>query len=129
MQRKTGQREAIQRAIREAGRPLGPQEIRDLAEPYSPGVGIATIYRTIKALVETEWLATVEIPGGPTLYELAAKPHHHHFHCRACGKVYEVHGCGGHFQQMTPQGFRLEAHEVILRGLCKNCVAKEEPKA
>ncbi|MBI1292571.1 transcriptional repressor [bacterium] len=126
MQRKTGQREAIKRAIREAERPVGPLEIRDLAEAYSPGVGIATIYRTVKSLLETGWLAPVEIPGGPTLYELAAKPHHHHFHCRECGKVFEVHGCAGHFQKMTPPGFQLEGHEVILRGLCDQCSAKSK---
>jgi len=125
MQRRTGQRDAIERTIREAGRPVGPQEIRELAERYSPGVGIATIYRTIKALVANGTLAVVEIPGGPALYELAAKPHHHHFHCRACGKVFEVHGCGGHFHQMTPLGFVLEGHEVILRGLCSDCVSKQ----
>jgi Fur family ferric uptake transcriptional regulator len=66
----------------------------------------------------------VEIPGQPTLYELAAKPHHHHFLCRTCGRVFEVEGCVGHFQQLTPKGFELEGHEVILRGRCLDCVTQ-----
>lgn len=121
MQRKTRQRDAIQRALEEADRPLGPEEIQARAQKIVPRLGIATVYRTVKALTEAGTLVTVDLPGEPTRYEIAGKDHHHHFHCRACGRVFEVEGCPGDLSRLNPPGFKLEDHEVILYGLCGTC--------
>lgn len=121
MQRKTGQREAIKRALSEAGRPLSPLEIHELARVYAPGLGIATVYRAVKTLIEENWIAVVELPGEAPRYELGSKPHHHHFHCVSCRKLFEVDGCSGHFHKLTPAGFVLQSHELLLRGLCGTC--------
>lgn len=126
MQRRTAQREAIKQVLIEAGRALGPNEILDEARGQSPGMGIATVYRTVKSLVESGWLVTVDIPGEPPRYEVVRPQHHHHFHCRVCGRVFPVDHCSGNFRAMTPPGFHLESHEVILRGVCQECVADEE---
>lgn len=119
--RRTNQREAIKSALTEAGRPLSPQEILTAARILAPGIGIATVYRAIKDLTEEEWLAAVEIPGEPARYERGGKPHHHHFHCRGCARVFEVDACPGQFARITPPGFVLEGHEILLRGLCPDC--------
>lgn len=124
MNRKTRQREAIRNVFAKARRPLGPQEILSLAQDDVPGLGIATVYRTVKGLVEEGWLAPIDIPGQPTCYEAADLEHHHHFHCRGCGKVYDVAGCpGGNVLSIGPPGFKVEAHEVILYGRCTACIA------
>lgn len=123
MQRETRQRKAIRRAFTEAGHPLSPRELHDAAQAYAEGLGIATVYRNIRALEEADWLEPVELPGEPARYEVAGKGHHHHFHCRECDKVYEVEGCPGNLQDVTPEGFRLERHEFVLYGLCETCVA------
>lgn len=121
MERDTQQRRAIRQAFREAGRPLSPQEVLEVAAPESPGLGVATVYRTVKGLVEQGWLATVTLPGEPPRYEVAGKEHHHHFHCRGCGRVFEIEGCPGELARMTPKGFVLENHEVVLYGRCAGC--------
>ncbi len=121
MIRKTKQREAIRDVIREAGRPVGPEEILSLAREKVPGLGLATVYRAVKGLTEEGWLQTVELPGEPPRYERSGIGHHHHFHCRECGRVYDVQGCPGNLQALAPPGFRLEDHEVILYGLCSDC--------
>ncbi len=121
MQRRTQQREAIKKALGEAGRPLSPHEILEEARAHSPGMGIATVYRAVKQLVDADWLAPVEIPGEPPRYEVVRQDHHHHFYCRECGRVFAVQHCPGDFRRMTPRGFRLESHEVLLRGVCAEC--------
>ncbi len=123
MNRKTRQREAIRSVFAKARRPLGPQEILSLAQDDVPGLGIATVYRTVKGLVEEGWLAPIDIPGQPTCYEAADMEHHHHFHCRGCGRVYDVDGCPGNVLSIGPPGFKVEAHEVILYGRCTACIA------
>lgn len=129
MQRKTTQREAIVQVLDGASDPLTPNEILEECNVIRPGIGIATVYRAVKALVEDGWLTTVEIPGEPNRYERADKPHHHHFHCRECGRVFDVEGCPGNIKQLTPKGFTTESHELTLKGVCADCTASPSPKA
>lgn len=120
--RNTSQKAAIRRVFEEDDRPLSPQEVLDAAREYVPKIGIATVYRSIKAFQEEGFLVSVSIPDGPPRYEIAGKAHHHHFHCNVCGKVYEIHACSGDMKSITPAGFKLENHEILLYGKCKDCV-------
>lgn len=123
MQRETRQRRAIREALETAGHPLSPRELHEAAQGRVKGIGIATIYRNIKALHDEGFLVPVELPGEPPRYEVAGKDHHHHFHCRRCDRVFEVDGCPGNLTAVTPRGFKLEGHEFVLYGLCQFCVA------
>ena len=125
MQRRTRQRDAIRDVLRDARRPLSPQEILDAAESEVPSLGLATVYRNIKALVAEGWLHPVELPGAPDRYELADQGHHHHFHCRDCDRVFDIEGCPGRLDDMAPGDFQVESHEIILYGLCPDCTAPE----
>lgn len=120
-ERDTQQRRAIRSAIEQANRPLSPREVLDHAQAQSPGLGIATVYRTLKSGVEGGWLQPVELPGEPPRYEPTGKRHHHHFHCRRCDRVYEIDGCPADLRALTPPGFALEAHEIVLYGQCAAC--------
>jgi len=121
MQRDTAQRRAIRRALDEAGRPLGALEVLDRAQGDVPGLGLATVYRNIKALTEEGAVAVVELPGQPPRFESAGKDHHHHFLCESCGKLYELGGCLGGVKELLPAGFRLSTHELLLHGRCRAC--------
>lgn len=121
--RDTQQRRAIRAAIDDANRPLSPREVLDSARRGSPGLGIATVYRTLKTWVEEGGLTQVDLPGEPPRYEVTGKQHHHHFHCRSCDRVYELQGCPEGLRALTPPGFSLEAHEVVLYGRCAECAS------
>jgi Fur family ferric uptake transcriptional regulator len=130
MMRDTPQRRAIRRALREAGRPLTPDEIlRGGRTRGAPTLGIATVYRNLKALEEDGWAAPVELPGEVTRYEVAGKPHHHHFLCRGCDGAFDVRGCSDDVDAAAPPGFRVEGHEVILYGVCAGCHDAQERSA
>lgn len=119
--RDTRQRRAIRAAFLSTDRPLDPNEVLELAAGEHSGLGIATVYRNIKMLLEEGWLTAVELPGEVTHYELAGKEHHHHFHCRACGKVFELNACLPNVQKLAPQGFAVTGHELLLYGACRDC--------
>lgn len=122
MKRDTPQRRAIRSVIEDAGRPLSPLEILTAAKARCPGVGIATVYRALKSLVDERWADAVELPGSPPRYEVCRESHHHHFVCRGCDRVYEVEGClHTLIRSLTPPGFRLEDHEMTLYGRCPDC--------
>lgn len=121
MVRNTRQRAIIREVLEKADRPLGAQEVLTEAQEQMEGLGIATVYRTIKGLMEEGWLVPVELPGEPPRYELAGKDHHHHFHCKDCGKMYELEGCVENLKKLIPKGFRITGHEVLLYGACAQC--------
>ena len=121
--RHTVQRQAIVTVLRGCTRPLTPLEILAGARRASPRLGIATVYRAVKSLLDAQLLVSVQVPGEAARYEMAGKPHHHHFLCRTCRRVYDVEGCPGNLDSLAPDGFRLESHEVSLVGVCRSCAA------
>lgn len=96
-----------------------------MASESLPGIGIATIYRNLKSLVEGGLLKVVEIPGASPLYELADLEHHHHFQCNECERVFDIPGCPGNLQNLTPPGFCVMSHNITLYGQCPECNPEE----
>ena len=123
MERNTRQRGAIRRVFAALHRPLSPAEVLQAAQSEVSSMGIATVYRTIKALVDEGEIKSIDVPGEAPRYEVAHLGHHHHFHCRACNKVFEVDGCPSDIQKLAPDGFQTEGHEVMLFGRCVTCKA------
>jgi len=119
--RRTQQREAIRRTFEETARPLAPQEILQLAIERAPGMGIATVYRTVKKFLSDGLIQVVELPGAPNRYELTGLDHHHHFCCRNCDRVFDIDGCPEHVADLAPEGFEIESHEIVLYGVCSGC--------
>lgn len=123
MERSTRQRTAIRAVIDAAGRPLTPQEILDGARNHVPEIGIATVYRNLRLLLDESVIQVVSLPGENPRYESMhpAHDHHHHFHCRACDRVFDVPGCPGPMENLAPDGFVVERHDLTLYGTCADC--------
>jgi Fur family ferric uptake transcriptional regulator len=126
MERSTKQRSAIRDVLQAADRPLLACEVLEMAQKSVPSLGIATVYRTLKALVDQESLQVVELPGENPRFEFA-HGHHHHFYCRDCGRVYDVHACPGELGELVPPGFVVKSHELTLYGCCAKCQGKTAP--
>lgn len=124
MERNTQQRQAILKVFEKSTRPLNIQEIHAAAKRRCQGIGIATVYRNLKTLLEDGKLVSVDMPGGVVLYELPGHDHHHHFACNSCQKVFDVDACGLNLQKLIPPGFKLEQHEILLSGLCESCAVR-----
>lgn len=71
--RSTRQRNAIHRAFEKTGRPLSPKEILEIAIHEVSGMGIATVYRNIRIMLDQHDLMTVEVPGQASRYFLAGR--------------------------------------------------------
>ena len=121
-QRSTRQRRAIRLVFEKTDRPLSTQEVLTAAKEHEQGLGIATVYRTLNLLLSEGWLTTVKLPGEAPRYERGGKPHHHHFHCVECGRVFEVPGSDELLESLVPPGFVLSDHDLVLHGRCDECV-------
>ena len=127
MERATRQNAAIREAIEAAGRPLSPTEVLDEARRHVAALGLATVYRNLRSLVDEGAIQAVTLPGEVARYEVAQRGHHHHFRCDACQRVFDVHRCPGDLAGLAPPGFAVARHEITLYGLCSDC--RPAPKA
>jgi Fur family ferric uptake transcriptional regulator len=121
MERSTRQNAAIRAAIAAAGRPLSPAEVLEDARRHVAALGLATVYRNLKALVDEGAIQVVTLPGEAARYEQADPGHHHHFRCDVCQRVFDVHQCPGDLARLAPPGFIVDRHEITLYGRCSDC--------
>jgi Fur family transcriptional regulator, ferric uptake regulator len=119
--RKTKQRDALREVFERAERPLSIAELLERASNQVDGLGVATVYRTVNALLEERWIEAVEIAGEAARYERSDKAHHHHFQCEQCDRVFDIAGCMDNLRKLVPPKFRIKTHDVTLYGLCASC--------
>lgn len=116
-------------ALAGAGRHLSAEELHRLARRRSPGIGIATVYRSVKCLCGCGKVLEVKLGDGAAVYE-AASPRRQaqaHLVCTACGSVAEADApelsalVSGLAEK---RGFSPVVLE--LRGLCVKCSKKRK---
>lgn len=81
--RVTGPRLEVISLIENKSGAFSAEEISD----ELPEVGRATVYRTLKLLLEVELICKLQMRGGGPRYSLARIEHHHHTVCVSCGQV------------------------------------------
>ena len=89
-----------------------------------PTIGIATLYRTMKLLIDAR-LAEMHTFNEKTTYErLYQVNHHDHLICQICNKTVEFeHPLIEKYQQEVCErhGFDLKSHRMELFGFCNEC--------
>jgi Fur family ferric uptake transcriptional regulator len=120
--RLTPQREAVLEAIEAAGGRFTLVEVYDRARRAEPGLGLATVYRTVDLLRHTGSVRPLPSEGKAT-YVRCRPGHHHHLVCLACGAVEETSLCTAPnaAELKRRYGFAPEAHELDIYGTCKRC--------
>ena len=91
-----------------------------------PEVGRATVYRTIKLLLEAGVICKLAMPNGAPKYSLARVEHHHHTACIRCGTV-------GEFRDITIERMlrtigdeisgKIVGHRIEFYIVCLECLA------
>ena len=123
MIRQTKQRTAILDVIKDSGRPLTTNEILELGKRVVPNLGLRTVYRNLKELMDAQKVVCVDYPGQPTRYEVVTNREHCvHFICRECERLYDLDIETPDFEVKPPEGFQVDGDEVILYGKCPSCL-------
>lgn len=128
-ERMTAARRAVLEAL--AGTPdhLSADQVVALLESTHPGVHRATVYRTLDVFDDLGVVSHVHTHGAAKTYHFAASPagHEHlHAHCRVCGGVTVIPidslDQASH-RVRSLNGFRIEASQSTLAGVCADCIA------
>lgn len=122
----TSQRDRILEIFVDAGRHLSAEELHDRIKKVHPGIGYATVYRTLKLLAGAGLAEERRFADGFTRYEYKAVDggHHDHLICTRCGRILEFENerieelqrdvaRRNHFQE--------QSHKLEIYGLCKEC--------
>jgi Fur family ferric uptake transcriptional regulator len=130
--RLTPQRRAILGVLQvNAGKHLSAEEIHDLVKKGSPGLGLATVYRTLELLVDAAIAHRLDFGDGRARYELARQEEHQHHHlvCVECGTISEVNAdLLQRLEEMVEakNGFTVTDHHLKLYGYCRRCREQRE---
>jgi Fe2+ or Zn2+ uptake regulation protein len=90
------------------------------------GLGRATIYRLVEALVQLGVLDRVIFADGTHRYRVCGAPHHHHLTCEQCHQIVELPLClpDGQLAAIARQtGFDITGHALEVFGRCPDCRA------
>jgi Fur family ferric uptake transcriptional regulator len=105
---------------------LTAQEIFDELRAHGRSVGIASVYRTLDLLAGMHLVQRLDMGPSGARYEPTAPDgeHHHHLVCSRCGKVtpFEDDALEAALDRVAERvGYRVEGHDVLLRGACPEC--------
>ena len=103
-------------------------ELITAARAAHPGVGRATVFRTLELLEGIGAVERLDLPNGEHAYVGCEPAHHHHVVCSRCGRTNEIDDAGlrSVVRDVARQtGFRVDDHRLELFGICPDCQATD----
>lgn len=123
--RSTRQRDIILDIFLSTHQHVSVEELYLKIKSSNPGIGHATVYRTLKLFAEAGLAREIHLHDSQTRYEhVMAGEHHDHLVCTGCDSIIE-------FEDETIEklqeavaarhGFKIKSHKMEIYGLCAGC--------
>ena len=125
--RNTIQRSLVLGAVRELRCHATADEIYKTIVKKHPGIGRGTVYRNLSRLSDSGDIRKIAMPLGADRYDHICHEHYH-ARCVTCGRVVDVkmkHIAGLERRIKDANGFMFTGHDVIFRGVCRECAQGE----
>lgn len=129
VRRNTKQRSIVLDAMHKYKGHPSAEDVYDIVHEDNPSISKATVYRNLQTLADENVIKKLEASGRPeVLYDKNVMLHAHAI-CVSCGHFIDVKIPEEDEleKKVIPEddGFLLLSHEVIFKGLCKECALKE----
>jgi Fur family transcriptional regulator, ferric uptake regulator len=106
-------------------------EVVEAVRRVDPAFHESSVYRTLDRLTELGLVTRIEVAGGPAVFHLPRRAHHH-LVCERCGRI-----AGASTDLLadvaerlaSEHGFALRAEAVTLPGRCAACEAGDDTDA
>lgn len=123
-ERVTRQRLLVANALAAAGRQLTAEELYLRLRGQVPGIGRATVFRTLETLLEAGVARRLELDGHVYAYVACLPEHHHHLSCTSCGRVEEI--AEEYVRPIATRvaremGFEIDDARLDFYGRCSTC--------
>lgn len=123
--RSTRQRDIILDIFLSTHQHVSVEDLYMKVKASHPGIGYATVYRTLKLFSEAGLAREILLHDGQTRYEhVLAGEHHDHLVCTGCNAIIEFEDETIEKLQneiATRHGFLILRHKLELYGLCARC--------
>ncbi|HSH76986.1 MAG TPA: transcriptional repressor [Herpetosiphonaceae bacterium] len=127
--RMTGNRQIVLEVLRNTTAHPTAQQVFLWAREQQPGIGFATVYRTLDFLVTHGMAQEVFRDKDGAAHYDGNVTRHDHAICNRCGRIEDVsaplHALAYAIIERAA-GFRIGSHATAFTGLCADCVAQEE---
>ena len=128
MRRNTVQRQIILDAIKKFKIHPTVDEVFEEIKKEHPAIGKTTVYRNLRQLAQNGEIGQVTMPCSTERYDKRSDPHYH-FKCDHCGQLLDVDMA--HLEDIDEIarrkcGFKIYRHDVIFKGICPECIEKNE---
>ena len=124
--RNTRQRNAVLTLLEELDDFRSAQDLHAMLRARGDSVGLATVYRTLQALVDDGQVDLLRSGDGEAVYRRCSPVHHHHLVCRSCGRTVEVADPPVErwaAKIAAEHGFADVQHQLEVFGTCGACSA------
>jgi Fur family ferric uptake transcriptional regulator len=123
--RSTRQRDIILDFFLATHQHVSTEELYLKIKASHPGIGNATVYRTLKLFVEAGIAREILLHDGQTRYEpISLGEHHDHLVCTGCNEIIEFENEAIEKLQeevAARHGFTIKSHKLEIYGLCAKC--------
>lgn len=127
-QKVTKSRKAVLKAFLAIEQHVTAESLFSEARKVDPGIGQATVFRTLRLLAEAGLAREACQDDGARTYEHAFNHRHHdHLRCERCGKIIEFYDKTIERSQESifkQYGFTPVNHRMELVGICPECAKK-----
>jgi len=130
LRRNTKQKNIIYQAVVDMKGHVSADEVYARISGEYPTISKATVYRNLNVLYEEGKLRRIDsnFQFEERHFDALLVPHSHAI-CNKCGKIVDVYVAGEENldRRITSieDGFMLSSHELIFKGICKECREKE----
>jgi Fur family transcriptional regulator, ferric uptake regulator len=121
-----GARTAVIELLEAEGGCMDADDVASRLRRRGRRVGTASVYRALGLLAELGLVRKVALPDSAARFELVLPDgeHHHHLVCDRCGRTtaFSDDALEEAVHAISERGgFRVEAHDVTLHGVCEPC--------
>ncbi len=128
MMRKTVQKRAVLQVLKESKRHLTADEVYEIVKKRVPHISLGTVYRNLEMLAEMGQASRIDLGEGKRRFDSRTEPHHH-FRCIRCGRIFDVpYFPLDDLESLSANTFRITGLQVVLEGICEECLRREEEK-
>lgn len=121
--RNTAQKDGVRQALADSPGFVSAQDLHRRLEAEGNRVGLATVYRQLKALAAAGEADVVATGEEQRFRACATRDHHHHLICEVCGAAVDVFLDGEDWfaRVAADHGFTITRHALEIYGRCPEC--------
>lgn len=116
--------------LKDAECSLSAENIYAMSREKNVNINLSTVYRTLELFEEKQITEKITLTDGVFAYKLRKKTHRHLLRCDVCHKEIDIPCPMSQIEEIVRNetGFTLTEHDLIMKGVCRECRSNKKGK-